>query len=605
MKKLFIVGVVFAVTSFPISVFSQTEEQRKYQLAQTYEKDGDFANSSRIYKDLWTSNKKKEEYFSGLQRTLLALGKYIDLSQYVNEELQVRKTVPLYALQGDLFWKIGKSSAADSVWAYAISAEKNNPSTYSTIAKAQFDNKLSEKAVNTLLQARAVLNDKNLFSEELSVLFALVGRYNEGINENLLLLEKNNNINTIQGRLTAYLQSEKGAKETEYAIAQAVKNSPTNSQYLLLYEWIERELKNYDKALEVRIQLDNLLGAQGREILAFADLARAEGEINSASKAYKIIIDKGSSSPFAQTALYGFARVMEQRLDKSKKERTNIDNAEAESIIKTYNTIISEYPNTPFAAESYLRLGFLYKNVLKNSSKAIETFFKLYNQYRNTDPGANAAIELANSLIDVGELDRAEQVFTNAVTAYPQYQVQADKGRFGLAELLYYRGNIDSSRSLYGQLAVHTNADIANDALERISLLEDTKEKVDKDAIKTYAKAELLERQEKIQNAIEEFLSIHTFAPKNPTAERGFVRAALLQLRSNKPAESRKIIDSLFSKFPQSIVGDQALIVTGDAFTLEGNTSEAIIAYSKLLEQFPRSSFVTEARQKIRKLRGA
>ncbi len=77
-----------------------------------------------------------------------------------------------------------------------------------------------------------------------------------------------------------------------------------------------------------------------------------------------------------------------------------------------------------------------------------------------------------------------------------------------------------------------------------------------------------------------------------------------LELRRNNNESARNYFTTLMQKYPQTIYGDQALLAIGDSYAAESNIPEAIKIYTELLEKYPRSTHLIEARQKIRKLRG-
>jgi outer membrane protein assembly factor BamD (BamD/ComL family) len=61
----------------------------------------------------------------------------------------------------------------------------------------------------------------------------------------------------------------------------------------------------------------------------------------------------------------------------------------------------------------------------------------------------------------------------------------------------------------------------------------------------------------------------------------------------------------LIAKFPESIVLDLALMKIGTTYeTSLHDTANAILAYKQILEKYPNSIYATDARKRIRELRG-
>ena len=63
--------------------------------------------------------------------------------------------------------------------------------------------------------------------------------------------------------------------------------------------------------------------------------------------------------------------------------------------------------------------------------------------------------------------------------------------------------------------------------------------------------------------------------------------------------------ERLAKDYPENIVLDRALIQLGRIYALGlRDTPKAIAAYQQLLEKFPNSIYVSEARKRVRELRG-
>ena len=69
------------------------------------------------------------------------------------------------------------------------------------------------------------------------------------------------------------------------------------------------------------------------------------------------------------------------------------------------------------------------------------------------------------------------------------------------------------------------------------------------------------------------------------------------------PEEERAFLLQLVQKFSDSIFMDLALLSLANSFYLEGNNDEALRYYTEILNKFPRSIYLTEVRDKIRKIR--
>src|SRR5690606_28340375 len=119
-------------------------------------------------------------------------------------------------------------------------------------------------------------------------------------------------------------------------------------------------------------------------------------------------------------------------------------------VIELYSTIIENYPNTEFAAESYYNIAALYTNELGDTDEAIENYQKLISTYKSMNIAAAGGVRLGLLYLQQNDIDKAQETFT-IVTGTFNSNVQArDEALFHLAHLAYYRGNLDSAKEQFG-----------------------------------------------------------------------------------------------------------------------------------------------------------
>ena len=73
------------MSTFP--VYSQQKKSDKYQLALTYEQQGDFRNAARLFQELYSDHPEQLVYFQGVARSLTALQRYQELMPLIEIEL--------------------------------------------------------------------------------------------------------------------------------------------------------------------------------------------------------------------------------------------------------------------------------------------------------------------------------------------------------------------------------------------------------------------------------------------------------------------------------------------------------------------------------------
>ncbi|MDW8219753.1 MAG: tetratricopeptide repeat protein [Bacteroidota bacterium] len=589
-------------------------EERKFRMAESYEQSGDIKNASRLYQELYEAYPAQQRYFDGVVRTLLALNQPASLLPLVEEQIarhagqQSLRMTELLALKGDILWKTGKTSQAEEVWRQAALVAPAVSQAFVSIARTQAANRAFDLAIATLLQGRSRIGSPTLFSDDLSQLYGAVGNFVYGVQETLTFLRQTGNLNIAQGRIAAYLVTQKGIEQTRDALEKAAAAEPTNVLIQRLVGWLFREIKEYNRAFDVVQRLDNLVNAQGRELLAFADKARQEGHYDAALRGYEKVIDKGRANPYVLSALYGYARAMEGRLDEAQATGKTLREEELVGIIQRYRSVIHEYPNTAYAAESHYRIARLFLDNLRQYDAAEQEFTKIFQQYRAFPIAARASVDLGLLYIRRNQLARAADVLRSTLQLFGRMRTEADEAEFYIAELEYFAGNLDSAERRFMNLAANPHADIANDALERLALIEYRRTPEGADVVQNFAKAELAEKQERYDEAREVYNRLaQSIKPHHPYAvigEQALIRAGNLELRQKRYEAAYKLFSAVLEQFPDGTLGDVAMMHQADVLVLLGQKEEALQLYTALLGRFPRSTLLQQVRLKIRKLRG-
>jgi tetratricopeptide (TPR) repeat protein len=607
--------ILLLLLQYSMNAQSDTE-QRKFRLAESYEQSGDFKNAARIYQELYDANRRQPPYFDGVARTLMALHQPAALLPLVDEQIQLQgqsltqpgqavRMTDLHAIKGDLLWKIGKTSQAEEAWKQGLTYAPTLQPTYSTIARSQSSNRAFELAIATLKQARTQLATQTLFSDELSQLYGAVGNYTAGAQETLTFLRQTNNINTAQGRIAAYLINAKGTEQSKAVMEQAATAEPNNFALQRVYTWFLREIKDYNAALEITRRIDDLLNAQGRELLIFAEKARQERFYDAALKGYGLVIDKGKRNPNALSAFYGYARTLESRSQEGAKGFSEQDVAQ---IVERYRAVIADYPGTQFAAESQYRIARLMLDNANKPELAEQEFLRLLETYKQFPIAARGAVDVGKLYFRQNQTEKAAVMFRTTLQTFVRQKTECDEAEFQLAELEYFAGRLDSAEQRFSRLAANTNADIANDALERLGIIELKKTPEGLQAITSFASAERAERQGNADEAIQAYTAlaqgIKPTAPFAVLCEQALLKAGQIEASRKRYEAAQKLYEQLLTQFPEGTMGDYATMYHADTLAAQGKKDEAIQMYSQVLARFPRSTLLQEARLKIRKLRG-
>lgn len=581
-----------------LNVFSQGDSRQKYEYAKTFEQSGDNETASRIYKELFVNNQRNEDYFWGYIRTSKALNKFSELLPVVEKYLKNKQNSDIYNLYAELLWRTGAHDKANENWALAISMYANDIETYRRIAKTQVELLQYAKSLATLEEARKRLKNDKIFADELSQLYIATGDYKKGTQEALNILYDSKNIALAQGRITALLANSESKVYVRKVLEDAVSGSSANYFNLKLYAWFLRYVGDFEKAFDVYVRLDEATNSQGREILGFANDSKNDGQYDIALKAFQYIIQMGNKSKFLSSALYGYPRTLEQKMlvDSSLSKET------AKSIISSYREIIKQFPKDIVSADARYRIAIISFDYLSDDKTAIEELNNVTKQFPKQRITAEALNQLSRIYIIKDNQDSAEKILNNIIRNYNQ--IASDEvlyAKFSLAEMLFYKGEIDSAKVLYMELSDNSNSDIANDAIERLILIEQNKELIR--GLTLFANALYLEKKKAYNDAIGKLRETIELTQGTNLAERSYILTAEIFFRQSLYDSTLSITSEFFKENPKSIYFDQGLLLQAMCYEQKNSREKAIEIYQQLITEFPRSVYLQEARNRIKKLR--
>ncbi|MEY3313101.1 MAG: hypothetical protein RLZZ578_621, partial [Bacteroidota bacterium] len=344
------------MSTFP--VYSQQKKSDKYQLALTYEQQGDFRNAARLFQELYSDHPEQLVYFQGVARSLTALQRYQELMPLIEIELGKRQTIDVLCLASMTAKKSSQNQKSQQYFDIALNSvdRLNNDfeidNSIRLIAQSQSDIGSFTNAINAYTKGRVMLQGiKHAYADELSMLYVQIGNVDLGIKEITNLFKQQQQYGIIQGRIAALLIKSEAESIINAELSTLAKQ---DFAFAKVYVWFLREIKKYDQAFVQALKIDNGLGLQGREILEFADITLKDGQLDIAMKAYGNILDRGKNNPYFSAALYGYAKVMDQRLQ-TNSENGAISTAEVREIINRYKDILAQQPNGQFASECMYR----------------------------------------------------------------------------------------------------------------------------------------------------------------------------------------------------------------------------------------------------------
>lgn len=599
MKKIIFAVICSLFCSY--NLFPQANEQ-KFQLATSYEKSGDWESAVRLYEELYKDS-PQGKYFDGIARIYKQQNRFAELRPFIDEQLKKDKSTDLLILSGEVNWKLGKTDAANADWEKAKSNYGNFAATYVKLAETLNTLMLFDKSIQVLKEAKSKYPDELVFSDGLARLYIITKNYTDGIEEVLYLLGKNNNVQQAQGKLYALMNDPQANAHIDEVFQKEFKKTQ-NTYVLILYSWYLRTNKKFAQALDVVIELDKVSNAKGYEIYRFGEESRRDGDYDVALKAFQTVLSMDKKATIhTNSALFSYTKTMEEKLQTG----AELSQTDAEKIIKSYRKIIADYPKTQYSEQSRIRIAELESRVLNNQKAAIKELEDVIETKFSALYVVQAISGLYNIYLQNNDIEKSKHYISQLLKTYGKMQASPDimnlvnKAKFIQGEIFYFQGAMDSASVIFQELSKSTNTDIANDAIDKVVLIEQNKNFVK--ALNTFAKAELAVKQNRTGDAIALFNEVANIGSGEQIGEKSIIKAAELEIDIDSLSLAASNLKKYLNDNIYPLYGDNALFLLGSIAEKQGSKTDAVSYYTSLLTKYPRSILLVAARKRIQELR--
>src|SRR5712692_734659 len=304
-------ALLFVATEAPAQ---QRDSDLTFRLAQSYERNNDWESAVKVYTELYAKDSSNVVLYESLRRCYLQLKRYDDAVQLIQTQLRSRpRDIMLISQLGIVYARAEQNEKAVSAWNRAIDNDKQNPNTYRTVANAATESRMLDRAIEFYLRGRSACGDPSLFAAELAYLYSMMMNYANATKEYVNLVRQNPaQLPFVQTRMASYTNRSEGLGAATLVVEDALRTSKDNIALHQLLAWLLMEGKQFEKAYEVFVRIDQQMNAGGREIYSFAEHALKEKAYSIASKAFVTLIDKYPKFDRLAEAKFGYARTIEE-----------------------------------------------------------------------------------------------------------------------------------------------------------------------------------------------------------------------------------------------------------------------------------------------------
>ena len=584
----------------------------RYQLAESYLRAGQFDRAITLLEDLYETSPTTFVFYEKLKEAHESLKQYDEAIALVDARIKTESLpVQLTAEKARLMFLKGDENGAYTIWDEALNLSPQNANTYRVVYQSLYNVRLFERAVDVLERGRAALDSQELFQMDLAYLYSLTGDYAESMQEYIGLVEQNERqLSFVRSRLGRFVDQEGMLDKVIPVNEEAVRRAPLNRSFRELLGWLYLENEQYDAALDVYRAIDRLESESGNVLFTFAQQAADASAYETASKAFAEILERYPDSPAAPEAQVGVGEMHEQHArelaERAFDEKGNrISAPHFEASLEAYRIFLQKYPNHPYYPEVLQRIGRLQQDVFINLGAAESTLLEVLNNYPTSAASEQADYDLGRIAVMRGDLEKARLLFSRLVDRLRIGEL-AEKSRYELSLLHFYRGEFDAALTLSQVMNENTSTDVANDAIELKVLLVENRGPDSLDTpLKLYARASLLERQRAFEMAIASLDSLIFNAGNHPLIDDArFLKAATLR-KIGRTDEALAALLEFPLIHPDSYLVDKSLFSAAEIYEIELRDDDlAVDTYSRLLSEYPGSLLATKARERIREIRG-
>jgi len=581
---------------------------KQFEMAARYENDGAFENAVAIYERLYKLDSNNVEIIEHLKKNYKILNNQTSRVQLLQRQLRSDSANVTWLCElVDAFYRSKNTVQAKLAIETTLRAMEKSVVGYRMLAGVMIENRWFDEVERVYLLARKNLAKEDLFVLEMANLQMYRGDYYRAAKEMLKYYRLNEGAYTyVQSQLQQFPDEDKDIasliKALQEELLEHKKDWPV--QKLLLDVYFKG--KKYDQAFELSKVMDQQAKHEGLDLLNFANTTFQSGVYEIASKGYAYFLQLYPNSPQAEI---GIARCYEKLSSQS--GNTSIrdtattggrvqEKSFSNQAVVLYRAIIQKYLATEWAAEAHYRLGEIYLEKFQDVDEALGQFEQVQTSFGTSAFEIDAEFRTAECLIIQGKLDEALKMYVQIRTRNRGGDSK-DEAKFRAGEIYYYQNVVDSCLSVMRELSRREDGVFVNDALSYLLLIQESDK--DREGLKTFAKAQLLNRQRKYSEAMTVLKDLITRDPQGALVDDALLETAVILVRQEKSEEAIKVLSNVVEFMKTSPVADLAQMKIGMIYEEKMQKPlQAIKAYKELLLQFPRSIYLSQVRKRMREL---
>lgn len=575
------------------------------QLALQFYQNKEFDKALDYYEKLY-NKKSPQVFYLPYLNCLLETKDFKKAEKIAKKQIKQNPDAPNYIVDlGNVYLKADDESKAKSTWESAVKAIKYDEQVFA-VANAFMNIRQYDFAISTYLKGRKISQNNYPFSFELADVYKIKGENIAMINEYLDILEiQDSYIQSVQNALQTSFGNDADQKQNELLKTELLKRISKNPDKTILSElliWMQIQQKDWEGAFVQAKALDKRKKEEGNRVMALAQLFAQNDAYDVAIKAYNYVIAKGPDVYYYTNARIELLNVYYQKVV-SKGNYTPLDLTELE---KNYNSTISELGKSSSTVPLLKNLAHLQAFYLNKTEEAKALLEEAINMPQiSLITQAECKLELADVLLMTGDIWEASLRYSQVEKSF-KHDAIGQEAKFRVARISYYTADFKWAQAQLEVLKGATAKLIANDALQLSLTISDALAIDTNEApLELFAMAELFSFRNLDDKALFLFDSLNNTYPNHALADDIVFKKAQIALKKLNYNQAAVYYEEILTNYADDILGDDAMFKLADLNENQfKNIDKAKELYQQLLEKYPDSLYVVEARKRFRRLRG-
>ncbi len=584
--------------------YGQTETD--IQLAQYYYTNGEFDKASMYYEKLYATDPSKV-IFTRYFECLMEIQDFKTAEKVIKKQANANKVdLELQVTYAQFYEEVNEGSKAKKIYEEILESVNSNPGLTIQIYQAFIARGKVEYAKATLDKGRK-LAPSYPFNFQYADYYSLAGNKPEMMREYIDYLELQPSMKeSIQLAINSRVDLSKSESADFIALKELLIGKTQKQNAPLIYSemliWLFVQNQNFNGALIQAQSIDKRIQGDGSRVYDLG-LICVENKANDiARKCFDYVISLGSNQPLyfeAQKSLLN-TRFIEITTNRAYSEQ------EISATIQDYKAALERLGKSRFTFQIILELAHIKAFYGNQIEESIQDLTQLLQTPGLTDmQRAQVKMHLADGNVLGGDIWEASLLYMQVDTDF-KFEPIGNEAKYKNARVFYFDGEFDFAQGQLGVLKESTSKIIANDALQLSVMITDNYG-LDSNyqAMMWFATAERLIEQHRYDSAFVLFDSIQINFPMHSLADEILFRKGKAMEQQGKWVAAAEYYNDLLKFHSDDILGDDALFRLADMEENQfQNKEKALEYYKRLVIDFKGSLFSTEARNRIRVLRG-